>query len=108
MKVEEGTTAVPAARRHIIRRPRLTRMLDESDARIILLVAPAGYGKTTLAREWVEQTQCLSAWYRAGPGSSDVATFALGLARVTQQIVPGAGSRMAERLRSTSDQTMRR
>jgi ATP/maltotriose-dependent transcriptional regulator MalT len=48
-------TAAGAARRRIIKRPRLTRMLDESGARIILLVAPAGYGKTTLAHEWLDE-----------------------------------------------------
>ena len=61
-----GETSSPAAavsRRRIIKRPRLTRMLDKSGARIILLVAPAGYGKTTLAHEWLEDKR--AAWYRA-------------------------------------------
>src|SRR5437899_3272456 len=35
-------------RTHLIERPRLTCLLDAAEARIILLVAPAGYGKTTL------------------------------------------------------------
>ena len=43
----------PVGRRHIIERPRLTRLLDETSARVIMLVAPAGYGKTTLARQWL-------------------------------------------------------
>src|SRR5215210_5863426 len=38
---------------HIIERPRLTKLLDETTARVITLVAPAGYGKTTLARQWL-------------------------------------------------------
>ena len=46
-------TAVEAARRYIIKRPRLTRLLDNANARVLMLVAPAGFGKTTLAREWV-------------------------------------------------------
>ena len=41
-------TAVEAARRYIIKRPRLTRLLDNANARILMLVAPAGFGKTTL------------------------------------------------------------
>ena len=63
--VGEATTASAVSPRRIIKRPRLTRMLDESGARIILLVAPAGYGKTTLAHEWLEGKS--AAWYRGSP-----------------------------------------
>ena len=52
MKLAAGNAA-EVGRDHIIKRPRLTRLLDETEARVILLVAPAGYGKTTLAREWL-------------------------------------------------------
>jgi LuxR family maltose regulon positive regulatory protein len=97
----ETTTAVGASRRRIIKRPRLTRILDESNARIILLVAPAGYGKTTLAQEWLGEESRRAAWYRGGPASADVAALAVGLADATSEIVPGAGDRMRERLRAT-------
>src|SRR5947208_13444649 len=91
--------AVGVGRRRIIKRPRLTRMLDESNARIILLVAPAGYGKTTLAQEWLDERH--AAWYRCSPASSDVAALAVGLAMAAREIVPGAGDRMRQRLRAT-------
>ena len=52
--MSEGTTTKPQkSRRRIIERPRLTRLLDDSPARIKMLIAPAGYGKTTLARQWL-------------------------------------------------------
>jgi LuxR family maltose regulon positive regulatory protein len=76
-------------------------MLDESKARIILLVAPAGYGKTTLAKEWLGQKERRAAWYRGSPASADVAALAAGLADATSEIVQGAGDRMRERLRAT-------
>ena len=56
-------TAVEAARRYIIKRPRLTRLLDNANARVLMLVAPAGFGKTTLAREWVGDRAHV--WYAA-------------------------------------------
>ena len=102
MKVEDATTMVPAARRHIIRRPRLTRLLDESGARIILLVAPAGYGKTTLAHEWLEEGSRRSAWYRCGPEAPDVAALSVGLAAAVAEIVGEAGDRMRGRLQASS------
>ena len=42
-----------AAPSHIIERPRLIKLMEESGARVIVLHAPAGYGKTTLARQWI-------------------------------------------------------
>ena len=75
----EGTvTTRPRAQSFIIKRPRLTKLLDESEARIILLVAPAGYGKTTLAREWLDGREGV-VWYSGRPAMADVAALASGL-----------------------------
>jgi ATP/maltotriose-dependent transcriptional regulator MalT len=69
----------------------------------MLLVAPAGYGKTTLARQWLSGRT--SAWYQASPASSDVAALALGIANAAQRIVPGAGGRVRARLKMATDPT---
>jgi LuxR family transcriptional regulator, maltose regulon positive regulatory protein len=69
------------AQRHVIKRPRLTKLLDDAEARIILLIAPAGYGKTTLAREWASQRGRRGLWYRARTGASDVAVVARSLSQ---------------------------
>jgi len=94
----EAPPATVVSRRRIIKRPRLTRILDESGARIILLVAPAGYGKTTLAHEWLDSKR--AAWYRGSPASADVAALAVGLAKAAAEVVPDAGERMRQRLRA--------
>lgn len=94
------TTELAAASTHIIKRPRLTRLLDETTGRVIMLVAPAGYGKTTLAREWLEQREPPHAWYQATPASSDVAALAAGLARAAAGVVGAAGATLMERLRT--------
>jgi LuxR family transcriptional regulator, maltose regulon positive regulatory protein len=80
----------------IIERPRLTRQLDECGARIILLIAPAGYGKTTLARQWLADKP--HAWCALSPASRDVAALAAAMAAASRQMVPGAGVRMERRL----------
>lgn len=98
---DETHVAVTAGRSHIIERPRLTRLLDESTSRVILLVAPAGYGKTTLARQWLANRP--HAWYRGTPASADVAALATGLCEAASAIVPGAGSKVHERLRVVAD-----
>ena len=75
------TRSQGSSQRHIIERPRLTSILDGADARIILLVAPAGYGKTTLAREWTAQGKRTGLWYHARRGASDVAIVARSLSQ---------------------------
>ena len=87
-------------RRRIIERPRLLALLDESAARVKTLVAPAGYGKTTLAEQWVGKEGRRGAWYTARPSSSDVAALALGLARAASEIVPDCDARLREHLRA--------
>jgi LuxR family transcriptional regulator, maltose regulon positive regulatory protein len=49
-------------------------MLDETDARVLLLLAPAGYGKTTLARQWVK-TLNGAIWLGARSAHGDIATL---------------------------------
>lgn len=90
------STHPPLFRRHA-RRPRLTRLLDESTAQAILITAPAGYGKTTLAAEWLQGREDV-VWYRATAASADLAAFSAGLADVVAPLVPGAGERLRQRL----------
>src|SRR5687767_15365858 len=89
-------TQSKARRRRIIERPRLTRLLDESQGRIKMLVAPAGYGKTTLARQWLSNHR--STWYAGTPASVDVAALSAGLAQAVSAYVPNAGATLLERL----------
>jgi ATP/maltotriose-dependent transcriptional regulator MalT len=70
----EQPRAANRGERRIIERPRLIKLLDESEARIILLLAPAGYGKTTLARQWFK-TLNSAIWISLTPAHRDVATF---------------------------------
>jgi LuxR family maltose regulon positive regulatory protein len=88
----------PLYPRHI-RRPRLTRLIDEATARCVLLVAPAGYGKTTLAREWAQGRENVY-WYQATPASADVAAFSVGLAEALAPVAPEAVPRLKERIAS--------
>jgi ATP/maltotriose-dependent transcriptional regulator MalT len=73
-------------------------LLDTRSAQAILMIAPPGYGKTSLACEWLEGRDSV-AWYRATSASADVAAFSVGVAEVVAPLVPGAGSRLRQRLR---------
>ena len=75
-----GEPSAPRAprRRRIIERPRLIRALDRSQARVRMLVAAAGYGKTILSEQWAGQEGRRAAWYRARRSAIDVAVLATG------------------------------
>ena len=104
--MSEGTnTEVSPGRRHIIKRPRLTRLMDETKARCILLVAPAGYGKTTLAAEWLSAGR-RSVWYRTDGSAADVIALAASLAHAIGRIIPGAGERLLEHMRVSARQAL--
>ena len=90
-----------AARRHIIERPRLTRLLVDVEAPIVLLVAPAGYGKTTLVRQWLADKP--HAWHAATTASADVAALAARLAEAASEVAESDASKLDERLHHTPD-----
>jgi ATP/maltotriose-dependent transcriptional regulator MalT len=94
---EQATTA---ANRHIIERPRLTRLLDQTSARVILFVAPAGYGKTTLATQWVRTRP--HAWLQASPASADVAQLAARIATAVSGLAGESEGPVVEFLGRTS------
>ena len=87
--VETITAAASPALDHIIERPRLVARLREGGgARVSVLAAPAGYGKTTLARQWSERQSGPVAWYRTTRASGDVALLAVQLDDLLASIAP--------------------
>ena len=89
--------------KHIIERPRLLKLLDETEAKIILLVAPAGYGKTTLARQWAAKKTV--AWYRMTTASRDPAVLALALVETLRATGRRGATRIGTRLSASGAPT---
>jgi LuxR family maltose regulon positive regulatory protein len=86
---ETITAAASPALDHIIERPRLIARLNEGGgARVTVLAAPAGYGKTTLARQWSERQIGPVAWYRTTRASGDVALLAVQIDDLLASIAP--------------------
>ena len=94
----EGTVIASPRAQVIIKRPRLTKLLDDAGARVMLLLAPAGYGKTTLAREWTEEQDRVG-WYAGGPAMIDVAGLSVGIAEVLGSMGERPRPDMIERVR---------
>jgi LuxR family transcriptional regulator, maltose regulon positive regulatory protein len=68
----------PRPTSRLVARPRLTGRLDDSlrqGHRLILVAAPAGYGKTTLVTDWLGQTATPSAWLLLDEADNDPVRF---------------------------------
>ena len=66
---------IPARRSGLVPRPHLLARLDEAQraARLMLLSAPAGFGKTTILSEWVASSKRPVAWVSLDEGDNDPA-----------------------------------
>src|SRR3954471_8560904 len=86
--------AVPARapfRPGLVLRERLVaRLAAARDAPLVLMVAPAGYGKTTTLAEWAEQDERPFAWITLGHEAVDGAGLVAAVAPALDEIEPGA------------------
>ena len=81
---------MPASRPGQVPRPRLTARLDEGLARgLILVCAPAGYGKTVLLANWVRRSGQPVAWLSLDAGDNDPARFWRHAAAALDRARPG-------------------
>ena len=91
-----------------LERPALQERLDETfGKRLTLVVAGAGFGKTTLVRQWVADVE--HAWYTAGPGDG-LDTLAQALAAqldIPQGAVPVGPRTPATPAASPADELLR-
>ncbi len=84
----------PALPRRRIRRPQLLQRLDEGLAagrQIVLVSAPAGFGKTTCILEWVAALGWPCAWLSLEPADNDPGRFFTYFIAALQQVEQALG-----------------
>jgi LuxR family maltose regulon positive regulatory protein len=83
---------IPPAPSRLVERPDLVaRLNDGLTRRLVLISAPAGFGKTTLLSKWIAQCGIPVAWVSLDDGDSDVVRFLAYLVAALQKIEPGVG-----------------
>jgi LuxR family maltose regulon positive regulatory protein len=87
----------PRVGRDLVQRPRLLEQLA-NPAALTLVIAPAGYGKTTLLSAWLAISTIPSAWLSLDAQDSDLITFATYLVAAVQTLFPTAGTETVELL----------
>ena len=84
-------------------RPRLIARLDQStSSKLILVSAPAGFGKTTLVSEWLQQSALPFAWLSLDEGDNDPVRFLTHLVAALQCINADWG-RVAQEILGSSE-----
>lgn len=83
---------LPPARPTWVSRPRLIERLNEGIKRKLTLIsAPAGFGKTTLLSEWVNQGNRRAVWVSLDESANDAARFLAYIVAALQTIEPELG-----------------
>jgi LuxR family maltose regulon positive regulatory protein len=96
---------LPRPRRGLVARPRLRERLHRGLAsRLMLVSAPAGFGKTTLLVDWMASVvagsdEIATAWLSLDAGDNDPATFWQYVIAALRTATPGIGADALELLR---------
>ena len=90
---------VPPLQSNCVNRPRLIEQINRGlEKALILISAPAGYGKTTLVSSWLNETKVPSAWISLDDGDNDPVHFLKYFLTALQKIVPSIQMEMLSAL----------
>jgi LuxR family maltose regulon positive regulatory protein len=99
---------IPSLRPGRVPRPRLIERLDAGQAaELALVVAPAGFGKTTLVSDWIAHLRhadaplCDAAWLSLDEADNDPLRFAAHLTAALQGVEPALGEAVQALLRGS-------
>ncbi len=88
--------SVPRIREHLVPRTRLTSALEQlmlsPTARVGLLAAPAGFGKTTLIAQWLRENPRPHCWVAFDSWDDDEVVFWMYLIEALRELHPAVGS----------------
>ena len=89
------------SRATVVRKELLDRLLDDASAKLVLVVAPAGWGKTSLLRDWCASGEAsATAWLSADGADNDPARFWAGVIAALRTVCPGVGAAALEMLKA--------
>ena len=87
---------VPGSRTDLVSRPRLAERLEEGLGQgLVLVCAPAGYGKTVLLADWARHSRRPAAWLSLDAGDNDPVRFWRHLVAALYQIHEGIAWRFS-------------
>jgi LuxR family maltose regulon positive regulatory protein len=90
---------LPVSRPHLVQRARLLSRLDQlcqPNARLGLVLGPAGFGKTTLVAQWIGRLTWPVCWLSLDEGDNPLPRFVAYLAAALQKIAPDCAPAVQE------------
>lgn len=100
---------IPPLSTTLLNRPSLLSRLDKSltvkegfNRQLTLISAPAGFGKTTLARSWLRDKEDRTAWYSLDQNDNERERYWLYLVSSLQRIEPDLGKGSLEMMHSSA------
>ena len=100
LRVPDSKLRLPGLRAGAVERPRLTGRLTASDARVVLVAAPAGFGKTTLLAQWANRDDRRFAYVALDPWDNDPLALWSGVVLSVRRLEPGFGASVEPMLQS--------
>ena len=80
----------------LVDRPRLWSVLDRgANLPLMLVIAPAGYGKTTSVAAWLERRAADTAWLILDDSHNDLRRFITSVVAAIELATPAATGRLA-------------
>ncbi len=95
------TQPPPPRKRRITRKRLLERLQTGLSCKLVLLSAPAGYGKTTLLVDWLEQLDLSAAWVSLDELDNDLMRFLGYLFQAVQKADPSLGRGLLKSIQSS-------
>ena len=95
---------IPSRHRHVVVRTRLIERISRDLAqgsKLTLISAPAGFGKTTLAAEWVAGCGRQVAWLSLDEGDSDPIRFLTYVVTSLRTVLPTVGETVLDALNAS-------
>lgn len=81
----------------LISRSRLLRQLDQVLHKPVALIsAPAGFGKTTLISQWLDECKLPTAWLQLDEYDHEIPAFLTGVTAALRQLFPGCMQKTSE------------
>jgi LuxR family maltose regulon positive regulatory protein len=88
--VVESKIQAPSSKRETVARTALVKRLRQADAGIVLVVAPAGYGKTTLLAQWAAADPRPVAWLTCDERDNDPVVLLTHAVAALDRVLPCA------------------